>query len=258
MRFRAHLLFKVLVIASLCWSCSYTKFKSKAPSENAPPLTKIEIDSLSFSRIFQTVIDPYCLSCHRTGKYPLSSYVETKSVQGKIRQSVFIDSSMPKDKVLPSKEKNLLLAWLDAGAPEFGKTPSPDPDIPKLEPTFSSIRDRIFNVRCGSCHNPTSDECRTVKTFPFKRIHGDEHAPNQSKGSCNIELSNYNELLNGEEETRKELVLPGNADESQLVISIERTDGKDQMPPPEEGYSPLSTEEIKTIRDWINAGALNN
>lgn len=229
--------------------CNYTKFKnSDSDFRNTPPLTKTESDAIGFSKVFREVIDPYCISCHRNGQFPLTNYSETIVLLDKIRSAVFVTGLMPKGKTLPAKERSILLAWLNAGAPEVGKNPLPEPEILPLQPTFSSIRDRIFKVRCGDCHEPTSHECQSEGN--------DEHHHNQA--SCKIELSNFNELLNGEEETRKELVIPGNPDESQLVISIERTDGKDQMPPPELGYSPLSPEEIKAIRDWIAAGALNN
>lgn len=224
--------------------CNYTHFKNPDFNfRNTLPLSKTEQAALGYAQVFQQVLDPYCVSCHRSGLYPLMTYTQTSAVLAKIRRSVFETGTMPKGRILPAKERSLLLAWLDSGAPEFGK--SPEPSLPPLEPTFSSIRDRIFNVRCGDCHQPTSKYCQ------------DFESPT-NKASCHIELSSYQELLNGEEESRKELVVPGFPDESQLVIAIERTDGKDQMPPPEEGYSPLSPEEIKVIKDWIAAGAPEN
>jgi hypothetical protein len=30
------------------------------------------------------------------------------------------------------------------------------------------------------------------------------------------------------------------------------------MPPPEDGYTPLSSEEVQIIKEWINAGAKDN
>ena len=51
-----------------------------------------------------------------------------------------------------------------------------------------------------------------------------------------------------------ELVLPGNADESGLVLSVERSDKK-RMPPAEDGYSALKDAEKTAIRLWITNGA---
>ncbi len=240
--------------------CNYTKFKnSDSDFHNTGVLTKAERDAIGFQTVFRDIIDPYCLSCHRSGRFPLNNYAETYSIVGEIRNTVFVLGSMPKGKFLPARERSILLAWLDAGAPEAGKSPpQPEPEIPPLQPTFSSIRDRIFKVRCGDCHEPTSRECQDLVNLTDEDHHDDEHEHSHNKGACKLELSIFNELLNGDEETRKELVIPGNPDESQLIISIERTDGKDQMPPPEQGYSPLSPEEIKAIRDWISGGALNN
>jgi hypothetical protein len=79
----------------------------------------------------------------------------------------------------------------------------------------------------------------------------------KNRESCKIEINNYQELLFGQEESNKELILPNNAEESWLISTIDGRAGN-QMPPPEEGYSPLSSEEVKAIREWIEAGALNN
>jgi hypothetical protein len=236
----------VSIIFSLL-SCNYTRFKDDSTKGGKSPLTKAEGEAIGFNRILNEVIEPYCLSCHRKQLPLLRDYPEVKAHLDGIRNTVFVIKSMPKRRVLPADKRSLLLAWLDAGAPDVGKIA--EPEIPPLQPTFSSIRDRIFKVRCGDCHEPTSPFCSSAT------IHsGEDH----SKGSCELELTDYNELLFGEEESRKEIVVPNDPDSSMLVISIEREDGKDQMPPPEDGYSPLSAEEKKAIRDWISAGAPNN
>jgi hypothetical protein len=51
-----------------------------------------------------------------------------------------------------------------------------------------------------------------------------------------------------------ELVLPGNPDESGLVIAVERTDEK-RMPLAKSGFSPLTPDEMTAIRNWIANGA---
>ena len=103
----------------------------------------------------------------------------------------------------------------------------PNRTLPPLEPKYSSIRQRIFEQRCVDCHSPGE----TAEKVP---------------------LIGWKELLN----SPRELVIPGNVEESGLVIAIQRTDKK-RMPPPRTG-PPLDASEIKAIRDWIQQGASNS
>lgn len=100
-------------------------------------------------------------------------------------------------------------------------------DLPPLEPKFSSLRRRIFERRCTGCHSSGG----TAEKVP---------------------LINLKELL----ASPRELVIPGNVEESGLLIALQRNDDK-RMPPPERG-SPLNADEIQTIRDWIAQGAKDN
>ncbi len=100
------------------------------------------------------------------------------------------------------------------------------PDL-LLEPKFSSIKEKIFEHKCVSCHGTGI----TAEKVP---------------------LMKWDELLN----SPRELVIPKNTEESGLLIAIERTDDK-RMPPPSSDF-PLKTEEITAIRDWILQGALEN
>lgn len=276
-----------LSVLLIC-SCNYTNYKSSSSSfRNTPRLSKEVTDGLSYQLIAQQVLNPYCLSCHRESsssisksKVYLDSYSRVIDHLADIRSSVFEKGTMPKRKELPVRERSLLLAWIEAGAPEFGKTTQePLPPPPPLEPTYSSIRDRIFNVRCADCHNPSSKGCQAIKgnnksgslsVNSTERVNTaethstDKNTEGISAESCQIELGNYNELLNGDEERRRDIILKDDptagtlAEESQLLISIQRRDGKDQMPPPEFGFEPLSPEEIKVIKEWVIQGAQNN
>ncbi|MEY4615675.1 MAG: hypothetical protein RJB66_635 [Pseudomonadota bacterium] len=250
-------IFILLVSAQfLTTGCSYTRYRnSNSDPKNGSPIGVSEAEAIGYAQVYTEVFEPYCIACHRGGKYPLNNYVETRGLADQIKSSVFTLGSMPRDRVLPSKERRLLLAWLENGLPEFGKLP---PSKPKpLEPTFTSIRDRIFSVRCGECHVPTSSYCqkatdsRATKVDPL-----DEY---RNRESCRIELTNYQELLFGEEAQLKEFVIPGNAAESQLILAIKGSeDTSPSMPPKEDGFEWLLPEEIKVIEEWINKGALNN
>src|SRR5262249_44710715 len=149
-----------------------------------------------------------------------------------IKQSVFVDKDMPKDGRLTTDEASILLAWMELGVPrnpQNGTAPTPTPpSIPTptptpvpLAPRFESIEANVLSTsRCTKCHSP--------------------------KGSAkNVPLLTREDLVN----SPRDLVLPGNPDESGLVIAIERRDGK-RMPPPESG-SALSADEVQAIRQWI-------
>ncbi len=244
-------------------SCEYTLWKKgDSAVGNIPRLSRKEQASLSFQKVNQLVLDPYCLSCHNKGQFPLTNYREVYSQLSGIYTTVFEKGSMPKNKTLPLPLRSLLLSWIEAGAPEVASVEPTEPTLPPppLQPTYSSINSRIFNKYCSDCHDPQAKGCQEIlsKTLEVDSSLNSKESKGHNKESCRLELGIYDQLLNGPEESAKEFVIPGDPDNSQLIISIERTDGKNQMPPPEQGYSPLSDEEKKVIREWITRGALNN
>jgi hypothetical protein len=251
-----------LCLLTLGLGCQYTRYKNpEADPRHNRILSKEETNTLGYQKVAQQVFEPYCISCHTGGPIPLNSYSEVtrqspEPVLNLIRNAVFVKGTMPPDRLLPAEARSLLLAWLDKGAPEHAKIETPPPS--PLVPTFSSIRDRIFKIRCGDCHNPASPYCSSSERPSQDGVAGSGDSY-RNKESCRMELANYQELLFGEEARNKELVIPGNAEESQLILSIQSSEGAaPSMPPPEDGYTPLSSEEVQIIKDWINAGAKNN
>lgn len=115
-------------------------------------------------------------------------------------------------------------------APDPVPTTTPDPPalpppIP-LGPTFSSIAANIFKPKCDVCHTGASV-------------------------GKDVVLADYTKLL----ASPRDLVLPGNVDESSLVIAIKRKDDKQMPPAPQDHLSQL---EFDAITGWIDAGALDN
>ena len=138
---------------------------------------------------------------------------------------------MPKapETPLTSDQLGLLKAWIDAGAPENSEGVLP---MPPLEPTFDSIKAHILEPKCLMCHS---------RGQPIARI----------------PLVTRDDLLN----SPLELVIPGNADESGIVLVIMGVNPDKIMPPQKDssgkpsGFSRLSEEEIRVIKEWINRGA---
>lgn len=214
-------LFSVILLLT---SCNYTKIKDGGFDGNSafkmPPEQKAQ---LSFNYIYQTVFVPKCVSCHgNSGGVNLETYQGALDHLSAIKKSVFQKQTMPKRGSLTFNEKAALWNWIEMGAPRDGDgtTPPPDP----ITPAYDSISKHIFQVKCVTCHTPGKTGERV--------------------------LLDKDSLLN----SPLELVIPGNADESGLVVAIERTDDK-RMPPAKEGYSKLSDEEIGAIREWIMNGA---
>jgi mono/diheme cytochrome c family protein len=180
---------------------------------------------LSFSFIQQNIIIPKCISCHGSaGNVNLESYQNLIGNLAKIKMAVFVKHTMPKDRSITRGELAALWNWIELGGPENSQNGQVEPELPPLAPTYDSIRKNIFQVRCFTCHS---------KGHPAERV------------SLNKE-----NLLN----SPLELAIPGNPDESGLVLALERLDKK-RMPPEKEGYSRLKEDSLKIIRQWIANGA---
>lgn len=217
-----------LIIGMLFVGCNYSKVKVPTDNEkfNLPPQEKLQ---LSYNYVFQKVFVTNCTSCHNSSKagggVNLATYAETVKHLDAIKNSVFgARPTMPKDGDLNDEEKSVLWSWIDMGAPELPRSGTDVPPPEPIVPTFESIDKNIFQVTCIKCHTPGESGERILLTKEA--------------------------LLN----SPLELVIPDNADESGLIIALERDDDK-KMPPPKDGYSPLKPEELKAVRDWINNGA---
>ncbi|MBF0366656.1 MAG: hypothetical protein HQK50_13870 [Oligoflexia bacterium] len=138
--------------------------------------------------------------------------------------------TMPPGHPLSDKERALLSAWISAGAPEMVagtiiSTPEPEPEpspITPLIPSFASLKANIFDKKCTVCHFAAGP----IKDILFER---------------------EEQLIN----SPRDLVIPGEAEESGLFISVSRQDSK-RMPPASSNLDPLSLQEIETIKQWIN------
>ena len=158
-----------------------------------------------------------------SGGVNLESYSEILKSLDLVKQSVFFTQSMPKNNFLTQDEKRLLWNWIDMDAPQQAQDPISEPPWPEpVQANYESINKNIFIPKCNSCHSTGNTGGRILLT--------------------------KEDLLN----SPMELVLPGNPDESGLVIAVERDDKK-RMPPEKDGYAGLKDEEKIAIRKWIEA-----
>jgi uncharacterized membrane protein len=103
----------------------------------------------------------------------------------------------------------------------------PKGDVPPIElpkPYYDSIKKNLLVVRCLLCHS-------------------------QGGAAERVPLDEYQKVMT----SPRELVIPGNVEESGLIIAVTRTDEK-RMPPPASGAA-LSAETIKVLEEWIKKGA---
>jgi uncharacterized membrane protein len=102
-----------------------------------------------------------------------------------------------------------------------------EPKSQKLSANFASIRDLILKPKCIECHR--ADSLTAASKSPLTTLAEIHNSP-------------------------RELVIPGNPEESGIVIYTNPTASK-KMPPPESRIPPLTPEEAKVIETWIKNGA---
>lgn len=181
---------------------------------------------LSYNLINQNVLVPKCTSCHgNSGGVSLETYADVLKALPEIKNSVFISQTMPKKNFLTDEENRLLWNWIELGGPLQAQKPGDEPQLPEpVQPTYESINKNVFIPKCVTCHSAGNSAWQVLLT--------------------------RQELL----DSPLELVLPGNPEESGLVIAVERTDHK-RMPPENDGYAALKADEIAAIKKWIEDGA---
>lgn len=103
--------FAAIIIAGMVVSC---KKDSDSPENSSQSGYTPDCSSAkSFSAQVLPLIQSRCSSCH--GQY--SNYAQIKASASAIRTSV-ANGSMPKGSTLTKEQKDIIVCWVDAGAPE--------------------------------------------------------------------------------------------------------------------------------------------
>lgn len=223
----------VLLLSIFGLGVGCNSYVQKQRSDLVMPPSSFKASELNFGRVYSQVLRPSCIGCHgSSGGVNLESYASVKSQIAKIYESTVVQRKMPKAPTasLGDEQLGLLNAWIQAGAPQ--DSGADEVPIPQLEPTFDSIKSHILEVKCLSCHAPGK---------PVERV----------------PLVTRKDLL----DSPLDIVVPGNAEESGIILAITNQDPKKRMPPTKDklgndtGYSPLSEDEIRIISLWITNGA---
>lgn len=218
------LVFLSIIILS---SCNYTVVK-----ENMGPVrvSQALMDSISYNQVRIEVFNNKCISCHgNSGNVNLESHRSAYQHLESIKKSTLIDTKMPKPPFpsLNRRELEVLTAWIEAGGPDKPRNGSQFPNVHEepIQPTFNSIKKKVLDMKCISCHGPGGEAAR-------------------------MPLITKEDLLN----SPQEIVIPGNPDDSGLTIVVE-PGARKFMPPEDSGITPLTEEERNAIRIWIENGA---
>lgn len=175
---------------------------------------------MSYSTVRERVFIPKCISCHgNSGGCNLETYESARARASDIERKALIERSMPPNGPLTSIEARILDKWIKDGAPN-GEGPPPE----VLKPNYESIKKNLFALKCLRCHS-------------------------QGGAAERVPLDDYKKIL----DSPREIVIPGNPEESGIIIAVTRTDDK-RMPPPDVSDA-LSIDQIKVLNEWILKGA---
>jgi uncharacterized membrane protein len=186
-----------------------------------------------------------CQSCHQAGS---SDSIANYSDVFRIKDSIFFEVGndfMPDNGPLAADQKKLMMAWLQAGAPETSEqvfacetnenksvpaepapTPSPTPVTPAPGPrTYTELRAKILVPKCMTCHS--------------------------ADGSAMLyDFTDYASIV-----SLTDIFDRSNPADS-VMIQVVKKVGRGQMPPVRSGIPRLTDEEIVLLQGWIEDGLL--
>lgn len=205
------------------------------PVSDIPNPMNYKASELTYASVYERVLRPNCVSCHgNAAGVNLETYENVKTNLQKIYEAVLVRRKMPKAPAPPltPDQLGILNAWIKAGAPETAPDGGTGPLPIPLGPTFDSIKYNILEPKCLFCHAP-------------------------GKSVARIPLVIKDDLLN----SPLDIVLPGNPDESGIMLAVRGVNPDKLMPPPKDldgkptGFTKLSDKEIEAIAVWISNGA---
>lgn len=213
-------------------ACNYRVDHQSDPGGIGPE--KAGVSTIGFDSVYSRVLEQKCQRCHTDSDLDVRSYSSVKANASRIAE-VVASKQMPRPPlVLTNDEESLLLDWIRAGAPEFATTdlpvkPQPEPTatptpVPTaLEPTYASIRAKIFEPMCLSCHS----EFGRAEDVPLDTLAGLLQVPG--------------------------LINRTNPEDSDLIKAVVKT-GRGRMPPERTGLPALTSEEVSVLTEWIRLG----
>jgi hypothetical protein len=220
------------------FACNETVIKhSSSPNINS---STCGAQPISFASVNTQIFIRNCTvnGCHAGGSLNLTTYEGVRANLAQVKDSV-LGNRMPPMGPLSVQDKELLVTWINQGAPLRAEDAvidclpnesevNPEPEVepqpePLLQPTYESLKIEVFAQNCLGCHGAGS---RIGDFASYEAITG----------------SGQSDLFNREDPGRSEFVL-------RLVA-----EGNGLMPPPRSGLAPLSPEVVEVIKTWISNG----
>ena len=171
--------------------CNYTIQKPVASDSGAQAIETLPTGTIpGYQTVNKGIIGPKCLECHSNaggngGGVNLETYNNVKSDLVDIRSEV-TSGRMPKNRApLTAKEKEVLLAWLDAGGSLDGATTTPTTNKPTPTPTpepgdvmpdpdkidFQLVNTKVITPRCVGCHSDKGGNKGDVNLETYDNIY---------------------------------------------------------------------------------------
>jgi uncharacterized membrane protein len=216
-------LIKTILLFMILSSCGNYLIQKKS-DENISFTTQEKLSG-SFESVAAVIFSAKCVTCHQQ----YSSYAGVVRELSNIQAAVTANR-MPKNGPLNESQKNILLAWIDKGAPEFINQPSRPIEQNPLVPRWNSIYENIVSTKCLVCHNPNGQA-------KFLDLSSRESVLQ----NANRVFGNGQKLLN--------LEVP---DESYLLSILQ--DDEEPMPPKSSNISRLSENDVNVLKEWISKG----
>ena len=169
-----------LAIALAVSGCNKIEYKTGA--------SQIEGLQPTYGSLSASIFVPMCVQCHGPGGadgIDLSTYAGVKAAidsadpeKTKLMYGI-TQKGMPLGKApLSDQEKSVIVAWIQAGAPDNGPTPPPPPPPPALAPNFESLNANIFKPKCAGCHAKATDDNQDVELADYAGVKAQVDDPN--------------------------------------------------------------------------------
>lgn len=221
------------VLAAVLAGCN-EKIEKARPDEGTVIPTSL-CGPGEFETIKAIVLTNRCNTCHDrhlTRGVDLTNYAGIKASLGKV-EAELRKRTMPVGRPLPRAEEELVLKWIEGGAPEVmsaetkkkcDEANQPPPIAVKpLAPNYESIKDKILEGKCLSCHQPGE----SGELYDFSSYAGIQLAADLFDTS-----------------------MP----EASPFIKAVVKEGRGSMPPARSGIARVTPDEVKVLTEWIRLG----
>lgn len=216
--------------ALLAVACQESQLKSGFASlENNPQSCTAPV-VLNFASV-QPIFSQRCLRCHDAGsRFSMASYGDLFAIRDRI-QVVLESDRMPLDGPLPSAQKQLVMAWLKAGAPEqsdqslacSSETPGPEAgETGPISLSYQGLKSTFLSAKCLACHRTGGSAAR-------------------------YDFSNYGTLVSLR-------IFDLEEPEDSKIVEVVLKEGRGQMPPIRSNIPRLTEAEVDFLIEWIRAG----